>query len=155
MTFKNEAELLKFLIPKCVNAVNDVKEEVHGKFSQKLGEYYGEFAPKEYIRTGALHGSLSFSGANSTGNGAEAEVYFDIPSYQNGLMLLQHTPEHGMYGWATWSGEQVLDTAMNGSHGGYVEGTAIWGESMSELGGGGGIKAKLVAALAAQGLPIG
>ena len=55
------------------------------------------------------------------------EVYFDVGklNYEQGLMPLQHTPEHGRYGWATWDGAKVLDTAMNGSHGGYVGGTPI------------------------------
>ena len=142
-TFGSIGEFKEFLLSKSVEAVDSVKGEVYGKFQEKLGKYYSEFSPEEYIRTGALQNSLNQEGAFSTGSGARARVYFSTPSYAQGMMLLQHTPEHGRYGWATWSGEQVLDTAMGGSHGGYASGTPIWSSAMAELGGSGGIKAKL------------
>lgn len=146
-TFGSIDEFEKFLLGKCVTAVDSVKGEVHGKFQEKLGKYYSEFSPEEYIRTGALRGSLNEEGAFSTGSGARARVYFSTPSYAQGMVPLQHTPEHGRYGWATWSGEQVLDSAMDGSHGGYVDGTPIWSSVMSELGGAEGIKTKLKKAM--------
>lgn len=152
MTFSNEADLKAALIAACINAVGEVEGKVHEEFYYGLNQYYGEFIPAEYIRTGALMGSLEKTGVMPTGSGAVAEVYFSTPSYKNGLMPLQHTPEHGRYGWATWSGEQVLDTAMNGSHGGYVDGTPIWDSSMTKLGGEAGIEAMLIKALKAQGL---
>lgn len=149
MDFKNEAALKAALIAACTNAVAKTERKVHGKFAENLNEYYGEFTPAEYIRTGALFGSLETTGTQSTGNGASAEIYFTTPSYEQGLMPLQHTPEHGRYGWATWDGEAVLDTAMHGSHGGYIGGTAIWDDSMAELG---DIEGILIQALKAQGL---
>lgn len=147
MTFNSEAELLKFLIPKCVTAVEKVEKEVYEEFAGKLNQYYGEFMPAEYIRTGALFGSLETTGTAASGNGAKAEVYFDTPSYAQGQIPIQSTPITGRMGFATWGGGQVLDTAMHGSHGGYVGGTAIWDESMAALG---DIRGKLMSAILAQ-----
>jgi hypothetical protein len=151
MTFKNEAQLKKFLARKCTSAVNNTRKKVHKEFAKNLDKYYSEFTPEEYIRTGALHGSLDSTAAINNGNGAEAKVFFNAPSYQQGMMPLQHTPEHGRYGWATWSGEKVLDVAMTGGlpHGGYAGGTAIFTESMANLG---DIESLLMQELKNQGL---
>jgi hypothetical protein len=57
-------------------------------------------------------------------------------------MELQHTPEHGRYGWASATGEEVLDIALTGSlpHGNYASGTAIWTKSMRDFGGKNGVE---------------
>lgn len=160
MTFKNEAQLKKFLSEKCAKAVNNAKEKVHAEVAGNLNQFYMEFTPEEYIRTGALFNSLEVTGVKKTGNQhmnrAEAEVYFNTPDYEQGLMPLQHTPEHGKYGWATATGEQVLKTALTTKrpHGGYAEGTAIWKESMNNLGGDVGITTLLENELKGQGLKL-
>lgn len=143
MAFSSLAGLKAALVAAAVNAVSKVEGEVYTTFAGNLNQYYGEFMPAEYIRTGELLGSLNRTGARSTGSGASADVYFTTPSYQTGVVPLQS----GRTGWATWSGEQVLNTAMHGSHGGYTGGTAIWDESMGELG---DIEGKLLAAVMAQ-----
>lgn len=158
MTFKNEAQLKKFLSDKCAKAVNNAKEKVYEEVAGNLNQFYMEFTPEEYIRTGALFNSLEVTGVNRTGNQhmnrAEAEVYFTTPHYDQGVMPLQHTPEHGMYGWASATGEEVLDTALTGRkpHGDYAHGTAIWNESMRGLGGNRGITNLLKKELKKQGL---
>lgn len=134
------------LVAAATKAVAQVEKEVYGTFKSKLSQYYGEFTPAEYIRTSELRSSLQTTGVNSSGNGAQAKVYFNIPRYMQGMLPIQSTPITGEYGWATWSGEKVLDTAMHGSHGGYVGGAAIWDESLSELG---DIKGKLLSAVKA------
>ena len=138
MTFKNEKQLKDFLLKKCVNAVDNTEKKVHAEFAGNLNQFYTEFKPAEYIRTGALYGSLESSGTRATGNGAEAEVYFNTPSYSTG----------------SWSGETVLEVALESSipHGGYADGTAIWTESMSHLGGKEGIENILKQELKKQGL---
>lgn len=145
MAFSSEAALKAALVSACTNAVAQVEKKVYTEFAGNLNQYYTEFTPAEYIRTGALMGSLNTTGVMPTGNGASAEVYFTTPSYQTGLVPLQS----GRMGYATWSGEQVLNTAMGGSHGGYAGGTPIWNESMANLG---DIKGLLIQALKAQGL---
>jgi hypothetical protein len=145
MTFSNEAALKAALVAAATTAVSQVEKRVHSEFTGNLNQYYGEFTPAEYIRTGALMGSLETTGTMPTGSGASAEIYFTTPSYQTGLVPLQS----GRMGYATWSGGQVLDSAMHGSHGGYTGGTAIWDDSMASLG---NIEALLIQAIKAQGL---
>ena len=138
MTFKNEKQLKEFLLKKCVKAVDNTEKKVHAEFTGNLNQFYTEFRPAEYIRTGALYGSLESSGTRQTGDGAEAEIRFNTPSYNTG----------------SWSGETVLEVALEGSvpHGGYAEGTAIWTESMSNFGGKEGIQNILKQELNKQGL---
>jgi hypothetical protein len=147
MLFNNDAALKAALVAACTNAVAGVEEKVFEEFAGNLNQYYTEFHPKEYIRTGALYNSLDRTGVQPTGSGASAEVYFNTPSYVTGAVPMQS----GRTGWATWSGETVLDVAMSGSHGGYVGGTAIWDESISGLG---DIESLLLRALRAQGIPV-
>lgn len=155
MVFKSEEQLKNFLLGKCKNAIAQAEEKVHRTIDDCLQQFYGEFTPNEYIRTQQLLHSLVRSGIKSTGNGYEAEVYFDVDklNYQQGAVELQHTGEHGMYGNATWDGETVLRVAMESGvpHGGYAEGTAIWSASMSKLG---NILKLLEQELKAQGIPI-
>lgn len=157
MVFNSIDQLEKHLMQKCRAAVAETEKEVHDKFKVNVDNFYSEFTPEEYIRTGNLRGSLQCSPVISSGNSVEAEVYFDTPSYEQGMMPLQHTPEHGRYGWATWSGEDVLVTALSTGmpHGGYAAGKPIWTIAMNELGGKKGIDDKLKAALVANGVPIG
>lgn len=158
MVFKNKAQLKKFLSDKCAKAVNNTKEKIYTEFAGNLNQFYTEFTPEEYIRTGALFNSLEVTGVRKVGNQhvnkAEAEVYFSTPHYEQGVMPLQHTPEHGRYGWASATGEEVLDMALTGRkpHGGYASGTAIWTETMRSLGGKRGIKRLLEQELKKQGL---
>lgn len=153
MGFKSMAEINAAISAACLGAVAEVATEVHLEFYYALMNYYGEFSPTSYIRTGGLLNSLQTTGAVSTGNGARAKIYFETPGYKQGLMYLQHTHQSGIYGWATWDGGTVLSTAMAGSHGGKFSGTPIWDSVMGKLGGESGIKAKLLAALKAR-LPI-
>lgn len=138
MVFKNEAQLKKFLIKKCASAVDNTERKVYEEFAGNLNQFYTEFYPEQYKRTGALFNSLESSGTRITSNGAEAEVRFETPSYNTG----------------SWSGETVLEVAMESSvpHGGYAEGTAIWTESMIHLGGKEGIRNLLKQELKKQGL---
>lgn len=138
MTFKSEAELKRFLVGKCVKAVANAEKKVYEEVAGNLNQFYTEFHPVEYERTGALFGSLESTGATQTGNGAVAEVYFNTPSYETG----------------TWSGETVLRVAMQSGvpHGGYEGGTAVWKESMEKLGGRSGINNLLRQELKKQGL---
>lgn len=153
MVFKNQKQLETFLLNKCKDAVSQTEEKVYQVIDGCLKQYYSEFTPDEYIRTKKLLHSLVKSNVKKVENGYVAEVYFDESklNYEQGVMPLQHTSEHGMYGWATWGAEEVLDTAMNGSHGGYIDGTAIWGTSKAVLG---DIHKLLIQNLRAQGIPV-
>ena len=154
MTFKNEAELKKFLMNKCKKAVGNARTKVYEEFAGNLNQFYTEYSPKEYIRTGALFNSLESSEVVQVGNQhmsrVEADVGFDTPAYQHEWVRLQS----GEYDWSSWSDEEILDVVMQGGlpHGGYEDGTAIWTESIKGLGGKRGIKNLLIQELKKQGL---
>ena len=150
MIFKNEDQLKNYLLTKCKNAVVKAEEKVHRIIDDCLKQFYSEFTPNEYIRTQQLLHSLVRSGVKATGDGFEAEVYFDVSSlnYDNGFVETQHG-----VGYATWDGETVLRVAMESGvpHGGYSGGTAIWTMSRAKLG---NIFELLKQELIAQGIPI-
>ena len=150
MSIKNEAQLKKFLMGKCVKAVDNAKEKIYEEFSGNLNQFYHEFSPKEYIRTGALLNSLEVTGVKRAGNRVVAEVYFDVPHYNHGWVPLQS----GGFGYSYWTDGYIFNVAMKGGspHGGYAGGTAIWTESMKKLGGKQGIKNLLIQELKKQGL---
>lgn len=150
MVFKNKAQLERFIMGKCVKAVANAEEKVYEEFAGNLNQFYTEFKPEEYIRTGALFGSLKSTGAKKFGNTAIAEVRFDTPGYQHGWVPLQS----GGFGFSYWDDAYILDVAMKGGkpHGGYAGGTPIWTESMDNLGKRSGIKNLLIQELKGQGL---
>ena len=154
MTIKNESQLRKFLIEKCSKAVANTEKKVHEELAGNLNQFYTEYRPVEYIRTGALFNSLESTGVRKFGNqhisGVKAEVGFNTPSYEHGWIRLQS----GDYDYSSWSDEEVLDVIMQGRfpHGGFEEGTAIWKESMRSLGGKRGINNLLKQELKKQGL---
>lgn len=148
MTFKNEAQLKKFLLAKCVKAVDSAKEKVFEEFAGNLNQFYTEFKPKEYIRTGELFDSLKVTGVKRAGNYVTTKIYFDTPHYDHGYVPIQS----GGFGYSYWDDKYIQDVSMNGSHGGYVGGTDIWGGSLQSLGGRQGIKNLLKQELKKQGL---
>jgi hypothetical protein len=150
MTFDNEEQLKKFILKKCEKAVDGAKRRVHAEFAGNLNQFYMEYSPEYYIRTGELFNSLDSTDATRADNGAWAEVYFNTPSYQNGDVLLQD----GSFGYANWSGEKVLYVALKGvmPHGGWAGGTEIWTDTMESLGERDGIKNILKEELKKQGL---
>lgn len=137
------SQIKKDIEAKAKVAVFNTREKIYSVIEKNLRVYYGEFSPEEYIRTQQLLNSLV-----RQSSGLHAEVYFDAGAlnYQTGVIETQHGT-----GYATWGAAEVLDTSMHGSHGGYVGGTAIWGNSMSELG---DIIALIVKELRAAGLPV-
>lgn len=154
MNIKNSEQLKKVLMKKCAAAVGNAEIKVYGEFFDNVHNFYTEFEPVEYIRTYALYTSLDSSGVQTSDDTAKAKVYFNVPSYQQGAVPLQHTPEHGMYGYSTLSGEEVLNTALKSGrpHGGRISGTPIWTTSMKSLGGKSGIKNIVIQELKKQGL---
>lgn len=154
MTFKNEAQLKKFLSEKCAKAVDNAKEKVYEEFAGSLNQFYTEYKPEEYIRTGELFNSLEVVGVKRIGNQhmsrVEAEIYFNELSYDHGWIPLQS----GDFGYSYWTDDYIQDVVMTSDlpHGGHESGTAIWSDSMARLGGRKGIKNLLIQELKKQGL---
>lgn len=139
MIFKNENQLKSFILGKCKSAIISAEEKIHRIIDDCLKQFYSEFDPEQYVRTSKLLHSLVRSGIKSTGNGFEAEIYFDAGALS--------------YTTGSWDGETVLSVAMESGvpHGGYASGTAIWNVSKEKLG---NIFNLLEQELKAQGIPI-
>ena len=130
MTFKNEAELKKFLLPKCKNALVKSQEQVYQVIDRFIKEFYAEYIPDVskggYERTYQLYRSLVKSDIIPTSNGYETEVYFDLSSLD---YVTGSKP----------SGEQVMQAAEWGRHGAMglavadYKGTSIWHEPLEIL----------------------
>lgn len=130
-TFTSEAALRAYIEARAKVGVAKTGEEINDVLEEKVGSFYGAYAPTSYIRTGTLRDSLK----NKTA-GLRVDVGFDEGSmwYAQGVMKLQHTGESDKYGWATWDGAKVLETAMHGSHGGWRRTTGIWEPALAQLG---------------------
>ena len=149
MIFKSQSELEKFILLKCKNAITNAENKIYKVIDEHLKTFYGEYEPTEYIRLQQLLHSLVRTGIKQSGNGYEAEVYFDASklNYPNPAL-----GKSGAYHSADMSSEEILDLAIQGSHGGWVDGTAIWNDSIFWLGG--DIMKLLLDELRAQGIPI-
>lgn len=162
MKFKSEAELKKFLLAKCKEAVARTEQKVHSIIDMCLEQFYNEFSPIEYIRTEQLLHSLVRSGIEPNGkNGYKARVYFDADAldYKKGAVEIRSTGLTGRMGYAVWDTDTILDVVMTGSysglpHGGYQEGTAIWSQSQKGMQALGGVYEMLERELKTIGVPI-
>lgn len=133
-TFNSIAELERYVQQRMVRAIVKVRKQVYDIIYDVVMQYYGEYTPVASIRTGQLANSLTEGLVKTTGNGAEAEIYFDVSA-------LSHPDSYmGKLGYAVnkrWSEEEILSTAMtSGTHGGTwtgVSGIEIWGESLNLL----------------------
>lgn len=125
MVFKNESELKNYILGKCQNALIKSQEQVYQIIDRFVKEFYAEFSPEMYERTYQLYRSLVKSDIVSTGNGFEAQVYFDFGS------LVYNTG-------AQPSGEQVMSAAASGGHGAdglkvISGGASIWNDPVAIL----------------------
>lgn len=126
MVFKNEAQLKSFLLNKCQNALIKTQEKVYKIIDLHIQRFYADYDPSMYDRTYQLMHSLVKSNIIPTGNGYEAEVYFDLSSigYETGRQP---------------SGEQVMGAAAFGGHGAsglkvvYGNGADIWNTPLEIL----------------------
>lgn len=129
MTFTSIEELKEYIQNKLSSSVTMATETVYQIIDKFVKQYYAEFSPSMYERTYQLYRSLVKTRAIATGNGFEAEVYFDLDSLDYAIKHLNGklVPNSG------WSEAASLDAAAHGSHGGYVSGTAIWDEPLKIL----------------------
>lgn len=153
MVFKSEAQLKNFLMLKCRVAVASTEQKVYDIIDKCLVQFYEEFDPNEYIRTGKLLRSLVKSNIKQVENGFEVEVYFDVSAlnYQTGVV-----PTQTGTGYASWDDETVLRVAMESGvpHGGYESGTAVWTKSQATIQALGGVYKMLERELKIIGVPI-
>ena len=145
MIFKSIKELENHILTKSEVAVKLAQEKAAMIINHFLTQFYNEFSPEWYARTEQLLRSLVKSEVRQTSNGWVAEVYFDSGALDYSTRIIPAQLSHSdkisnenTYHRNPWTDENtawVLETAMTGSlpHGGYVDGTAIWTESMRVL----------------------
>lgn len=123
-------------------ALLKAQDEVYNIIKKFLYGYYTEFHPDFYKRTYQILRSLVQSRIVSDGKGYKVEIYFDVSGMN--------------YTTGSWTGEEVLDVAMNYKfpHGAYppAGGKPIWKPILAKL----DAKAinTLVDMLRAEGIPI-
>ena len=136
MEFTSQTQLERYLMKKCRLALLKAQDEVYRIIKSFVYDYYKDYSPDFYQRTGQLLESLVESRIISTGKGYEAEVYFNV----SGLNYV--TGEQP-------TGEQVMAAATLGMHGAigeipggdgrefkYVPGNTgvdIWSDPIREL----------------------
>lgn len=144
MTFKTQAELENYLLPKIKNAMIKTQERVYQIINRFVKEYYAEFSPEVYERTYQLLLSLIMSEVVPEGKGYKCYVYFDLDKLDYQMKNFTKTKVEGGYlnpythrvspdgsfSNPKGSAEKTLTAAAHGSHGGYKNGTAIWDDPM-------------------------
>lgn len=143
MVFKNEAELKKYILAKCKNAIIKSQAQVYQIIDRFVKQFYVEFTPEMYERTYQLFRSLVKGDIVSTSNGYEAYVYFDVDMLDHYVHTIRVKKSNGKtytYSYSgkhDWSEQDILNNAMTGSspHGGYADagGQPIWVESLEVL----------------------
>lgn len=134
MAFKSAKELENYILSHSEVAIKAAQEKVYGIINKFLEQYYNEYEPSLYERTGQLLRSLVKSDVRQNGSGLIAEVYFDLNLLDYSIKTLK-----GIGTWDNkgWSEEVTLQTAMIGEnpHGGWPTNnkTQIWTESMKVL----------------------
>ena len=124
-------------------AMEGVKRKVADIFVRVVTQYYGEYVPKQYIRTFQIM-QLATNLANAAVKvrqvGASFEIYFDAGA-------MSHPT-------GNWSESRILDNVMlEGTHGNATSGgTAVWTQGVSILNP--QIKSIVKQELIAAGIPI-
>lgn len=118
-TYKSMSSLKDALRKSLVPAVNIMSEKIEKKIDEKVMEYYQEYSPIDYDRTGAMSNVPQRTNATGSGNIVNAKVEAD----------LSHN-----YSTGNWNMPEVWDSANNYLHGGLNvgNGVAVWDEPINE-----------------------
>lgn len=145
MIFNSIEQFEEYVMKKCKNVVANTQKEVREDVRNLAQDFYDDYDPVEYIRTGQLTEDkfIQMSPVSLSGNTCEADVHLEPNnlSYESGSKP---------------SGEQVVSAAASGGHGAsglrvvYGGGAKLWEEDSLQS------KANndLVQQLRAQGIPI-
>lgn len=143
--FSSIEEIKEYIISHSRPAVEAATNKVYTALRQFLDLYYAEYSPVVYERTYQMLASLVKTDVKSTGNGWYAEVYFDAGALDYSYKIMTKRvvdggymnpyngaiSSSGVFNNPYGSGEESLNSAMHGSHGGAASGTAIWDEAMT------------------------
>lgn len=118
-TYKTMSSLKTALQKSLVPATNTMAKKVMEKVDERVIDYYLDYTPKVYQRTGLMSSVPQKTDASLSGDTANAKVYADLSL---------------RYSTGTWTMEQVWSSANNYEHGGIkpTPGVAVWDEPMEE-----------------------
>lgn len=153
MLFRSSVEMQNYILAHCLKgAVQDTILKIEKIIEQCVRKFYGEYNPVLYDRTYQLLHSYIIVNAIMSGNGYEAEVYFDASRLDHSMKSLNGVSVPN----TSWSEETILSTALSGPapHGGYppAGGNGIWNDAMPIVSQ--SVYNYLKSALIASGLPI-
>lgn len=136
-------------------AVAETKEDVMNIIAKLMMEFYAEYSPSLYLRTGQLLNTIVDEGIKSRAKGSGFEIYFDSG------MMRHPNPAYDRWGAShktKWSESRILEFVMEGGdngapHGGYAPagGNPIWFKLEKELS---DLDIILCAALLKAGVPV-
>lgn len=124
-TFKSIEDVKKDIINKSKKAVVNADKYFNKKMQEGINNYYAEYSPKMYIRTGELRNSLVDDGVSSTGSGWKTGAKFDSDKmhYETHRVAVQRggidSYRGGPYINMKYAdASKTLESAMEGYHGG-------------------------------------
>lgn len=130
-TFDSVEALEAYVVQRMQPAVRNVQEKIHQIIFNYLNAFYGEYEPSVAIRTYQILDSLVKSDVKRSGNGWEAEVYFDLGRLAHPRSYIG---QDGRTVHANWSEAKILHSVMvGGTHGGAVSGLPVWSEAMNTV----------------------
>lgn len=103
------------------HATNNMSKKVLDKVDEEFMNYYLDYNPLVYNRTGAMSYVPKKTDAILSGNSVNAEVFLDT-DYD--------------YDVGNWSGKEVIESANQGLHGGQDLGTGdvkVWDNPINEI----------------------
>ena len=151
LTFNTINEIKEYIIKQSKKALEDERDRIFNILNDFLHQYYTEFTPEYYERTYQLLQSCVRTEVVQNGdNGWKARVYFDWKNLDYSIKYFTDERwkiEDGYINPFSYSGMtshngsfpnngdayKVVESAMHGSHGGYIDGTAIWDEGIEKI----------------------
>lgn len=154
MLFRSSAEMQNYILSHCLkDAVQETMNKIEKIIEECVRKFYSEYSPILYERTYQLLHSYIKVNAIRSGNGYEAEIYFDAGTMNHAVKNLDTGDSFSNSGW---SEETILETALAGSapHGGWppAGGNGIWNDVLPLING--QVINWLKAELIANGLPV-
>lgn len=144
------SEIKKDILRKMPKAIAAVQKKVDDVCAKYLNVFYGEYEPSVAIRTYQVFNSLVKSDIRRTGNGFEADVYFDLSALNHPI---SYTGQNGMTVNRNYSESSIMSSVMIGStHGGAVGGTPVFTEADAQVAA--NARQWLAQELRAAGIPI-
>ena len=131
----NMNDLEKVLQPYIIKSMELTEETIFKKIKEKVEDYYAEYQPTVYQRTGKLREAPFKSEVNKNGNG-----YYFVVGFKDDYLTFQYPLSKQWSDNIFATGEDVLGYFNSHSHGGTVRGSHdYWDEVLSDLGGDVGI----------------